>query len=204
MRSIQNKKKRLNLQILSSIFKHLLLPILVILELISFNSCVPVIYIENQSPVLTKNSLSNDFYTFGKFEKVPADAIFICEIYTRGNFFSKAKYRLDESIDLLKEKAIDVGGNALQISKIYYPSPFGSKSYDIKAKVFYLSSPPKKCFIIVSEKYIPKIGNTILKISRNNQIYGSGNSYPLYLNGEFVCSLDVGESIKIELSSRIT
>ena len=71
----------------------------------SFNSCVPVIYIENQSPVLTKNLLSNDFYTFGKFEKIAADAIFICEIYTRGNFFSKAKYRLDESIDLVKRKS---------------------------------------------------------------------------------------------------
>ena len=163
-----------------------------------FNSCAPIIKIENQSPIADRNAFSDDFHIFGKYELVPGDAKIVGQIFSEGGFFTKMEYRVDESLELLQEKATEMGGNSLQIVDIYTPTPLGSKSYDIRANVLRLSSKPSRGFILLKANTYSKTETHIISISRKNKVYGSGNSYPLYINREFVCSLDAGDQIIIK------
>jgi len=169
-----------------------------------FNSCAPIVKIENQSSNIAKKAPSDDFYIFGKYELVPDDAIIIGEIFSEGGFFTKMEFRVDESLELLQEKASEMRGNSLQIVDIHTPTPLGSKSYDIRAKVLLLSSEPSRGFLLLKPTTFPKREDSIINISRKNMVYGSGNSYPLYLNREFVCSLDAGDKISIKLLNELS
>lgn len=189
---------------MSSNFRVAILKSLIILYLILFNSCAPIVKIENQSPIINRNGFPADFCIFGKYELIPSDAIIIGQIFSEGGFFTKMEYKVDESLELLREKAIEMGGNSLQIVEIHTPTPFGSKSYDIKANVLRLSSNPSRGFILLKSNSFSKTEGSIISISRKNKVYGSGNSYPLYLNREFVCSLDAGDKIIIKLLNKLS
>jgi hypothetical protein len=164
-----------------------------------FSSCAPIVKVENQVPIVDRSAYSDDFYIFGKFEAVPDDAKIIGKVLTEGGFFTKMEYRVDESLKMLQAKATEMGGNSLQIVDIHTPSPFGSKSYDIRANVLRLSSKPDRGFELLKVNTCPKAEAPIISISRKNKVYGSGNSYPLYINREFVCSIDAGDQINVML-----
>lgn len=132
---------------------------------------------------------------------IPQNTKILEKIQTKGNFFSSMKFRVNESIELLKIRAKQLGGNAVRIEKIDFPGPFKSKSYDIIADVLLIEEQPKRYFEIVKGSLNDK--SIYINLYRPNILFGSGLSYPVYLNDYFIGGLDNNSKLTIRFKEKI-
>ncbi len=160
----------------------------IILLCLIFVSCTPKLALINGGRIDTNIDLIKDIYIFGKNEDLPKGTKILGEIETKGNFFTSEKYKVNEAIELIKKGTEQLGGNAVRIEEIKFPGPFKSKSYDIVAVVLLIKELPKRNFEIVTESYDKE--GVFVKLYRPNILFGSGLSYPVYLNNSFIGGLD--------------
>jgi hypothetical protein len=161
-------------------------------------SCSPKLSVMGGVKTETEN-VTREVYVFGKNEIVPENTSFLGKVETKGNFFTSGKFKVNESIELIKKGALQLNGNAVKIEEIRSPGPFKSKSYDITAMVLQIEKNPVQSFRVV-----PGTNNKdseYLKLYRPKRVFGSGISYPVYINNAFVCGLDNGKKITIELEN---
>ena len=162
-------------------------------------SCSPQLRVVSGAKIEAIYSTQGEIYVFGGNEEIPGGARYIGEVETKGNFFSTMNVRVNESIELLKTGAAQMNGNALVTEEIAFPGPFKSKSYDIRAKVYNIKDLPDKSYNLVTET--TDNGMRYVKLYRPKNTFGSGLSYPVYLNEQFVLGLDNNRKVVIELGS---
>jgi hypothetical protein len=136
-----------------------------------------------------------------KYEVLPQNTTVLGEIKTKGNFFTSERFRVNQSIVLIKEGAKQLNANAVKIEQIKFPGPFNSKSYDITALALRIDHVTSQIFKTVSETN--NKNSRYIKLYRPNILFGSGISYPVYINNAFVCGLDNDNKITIEISDEI-
>lgn len=163
-------------------------------------SCSPRLLISHGETIQIED-ITNKIYVLGKNEPYPQNSTILGEIKTKGNFFTSDRFRVNQSIELIKKGAIQLNANAVKIEEIRFPGPFNSKSYDITALGLHIEQETKQRFDLVSE--IDNKNNRHIKLYRPNILFGSGISYPIYINNAFVCGLDNDSRITIELLDEI-
>jgi hypothetical protein len=130
---------------------------------------------------------------------MPENTSFLGKVETKGNFFTSDKFKVNESIELIKKGALQLNGNAVKIEEIKSPGPFKSKSYDIIAMVLQIEKLPVQCFKFVTESN--NKNSRYIRLYRPKRVFGSGISYPIYINNSFVSGLDNDNKITIELEN---
>jgi hypothetical protein len=169
---------------------------IIALTSIALISCSPKLSV--LSGVKTENeNLPQEVHVFGKNEIMPENTSLLGKVETKGNFFTSAKFKVNESIELIKKGALQLNGNAVKIEEIKFPGPFKSKSYDITAMVLHIEKLPIQYFNVVTETN--NKDSKYIKLYRPKRVLGSGISYPIYINNMFVCGLDNDHKIAIEL-----
>ena len=163
-------------------------------------SCTPQLKIVEGQKIEPAPGSLKEVSVLGINEPVPEGARFIDNIQTSGNFFSKMDIRVNESVNILKAGADQLNGNIIVIQDIAFPGPFKSKSYDIRAQVYISEVAPRKNFVLA--KSISAEKNYIM-LFRDKRTFGSGLSFPVYLNDQFVGGLDNGRKYCIELDKDI-
>jgi hypothetical protein len=164
----------------------------------TFISCSPKLSVISGVKIETENA-SQEVHVFGKNEIMPENTSFLGKVETKGNFFTSDKFKVNESIELIKKGALQLNGNAVKIEEIKPPGPFKSKSYDITAMVLQIEKIPIQSFKVVTETN--NKNSRYLKLYRQKTVFGSGISYPIYINNDFVCGLDNDNKITIELEN---
>ncbi len=165
---------------------------------IALVSCSPKLSVISGVRIATEN-VTREVYVFGKNEIMPENTAFLGKVETKGNFFTSDKFKVKESIELIKEGALQLNGNAVKIEEIRPPGPFKTKSYDITALVLQLEKLPIQSFKVVTETN--NKDSRYIKLYRPKRVFGSGISYPIYINNAFVCGLDNDQKITIELEN---
>ncbi|MFZ4547713.1 MAG: hypothetical protein ACOYN4_09775 [Bacteroidales bacterium] len=143
--------------------------------------------------------MTQEVHVFGQNEIMPENTSFLGKVETKGNFFTSDKFKVNESIELIKKGALQLNGNAVKIEEIKTPGPFKSKSYDVTAMVLQIEKIPIQSFKVVTETN--NKDSRYLKLYRPKKVFGSGISYPIYINNDFVCGLDNDNKIAIELEN---
>jgi hypothetical protein len=174
--------------------------LIIVLTIVSLFSCTPKLSIIGGVKIETEN-VKQEVSIFGKNEIMPENTSFLGKIETKGNFFTSDKFKVNESIELIKKGALQLNGNAVKIEEIKFPGPFKSKSYDITAIVLRIEKIPIQSFKVVTETN--NKDSRYLKLYRPNKVFGSGISYPIYINNSFVCGLDNNNKIAIELENDV-
>jgi hypothetical protein len=165
---------------------------------ITLISCSPKLSVISGVKIETEN-MTQEVHVFGKNEIMPENTSFLGKVETKGNFFTSDKFKVNESIELIKKGALQLNGNAVKIEEIKSPGPFKSKSYDITAMVLQIEKLPIQSFKVVTETN--NKNSRYLKLYRPNRVFGSGISYPIYIYNSFVCGLDNDHKITIELEN---
>jgi len=163
---------------------------------ITLVSCSPKLSVLSGVKAENENA-TQEVYVFGKNEIMPENTSLLGKLETKGNFFTSDKFKVNESIELIKKGALQLNGNAVRIEEIKFPGPFKSKSYDITAMVLQIEKLPIQCFKVVTETN--NKDSKYIKFYRPERVLGSGISYPIYINNTFVCGLDNDHKIAIEL-----
>ncbi len=166
---------------------------------ITLISCSPKLSVISGVKIETEN-VSQEVYVFGKNEIMPENTAFLGKVETKGNFFTSDKFKVNESLELIKDGALQLNGNAVKIEEIRSPGPFKSKSYDITAMVLQIEQKPIQRFRIVTETN--NKDSKYIKLYRPKKVFGSGISYPIYINNVFVSGLDNDNKIAIELENK--
>lgn len=161
-------------------------------------SCSPKLSVISGVIIETENK-TQEVHVFGKNEIMPENTSFLGKAETKGNFFTSDKFKVNESIELIKKGALQLNGNAVKIEEIKTPGPFKSKSYDVTAMVLQIEKIPIQSFKIVTETN--NKDSRYLKLYRPKKVFGSGISYPIYINNAFVCGLDNDNKLTIELEN---
>jgi len=175
--------------------------IALILFLLFFVSCSPKLTILNGEKINTNNILADDIYVFGSNQDIPPKTKILGKIETKGNFFTSMEdYRVNESMALIKMGAKELGGNAVKIEKITFPGPFKSKSYDIIAEVLLIEEQPKDEHEVIYDSIINSAD--CINLYRTNNLFGSGISYPVYINNCFIGGLDNNSKFTIILKNK--
>jgi hypothetical protein len=136
---------------------------------------------------------------FGINYSFPQKPNLIGKVRTKGNFFSD--FSLEKSIEVIRKSTCFYEGNALRIIKIKEPSIVGSKSYDIEAEVIRLDSFPERKAELLCKDFKFDTTAYYINIKRSNKILGSAGCYPLYIDNEFICSIENGKEYKIRLKN---
>ncbi len=161
-------------------------------------SCSPKLSVISGVIIETENK-TQEVHVFGKNEIMPENTSFLGKVETKGNFFTSDKFKVNESIELIKKGALQLNGNAVKIEEIKSPGPFKSKSYDITAMVLQIEKLPVQCFKVVTESN--NKNSRYIRLYRPKRVFGSGISYPIYINNSFVSGLDNDNKITIELEN---
>ncbi len=161
-------------------------------------SCSPKLSVISGVIIETENK-TQEVHVFGKNEIMPENTSFLGKVETKGNFFTSDKFKVNESIELIKKGALQLNGNAVKIEEIKSPGPFKSKSYDIIAMVLQIEKLPVQCFKFVTESN--NKNSRYIRLYRPKRVFGSGISYPIYINNSFVSGLDNDNKITIELEN---
>lgn len=167
--------------------------------LIIFVSCSPKLTITSSMKSEKISKVNKCDYIFGKNETVPDSSIVVAEFRTKGNFFTSMNFRVNQSINLIQKGITDLNYSVIKIEEIKFPGPFKSKSYDIKGEILLL----KKCPIVKGRlvNEITDVSKKYVKLYRPNRLFGSGISFPIYLNEQFLCGLDNDSKRIIEIDS---
>lgn len=170
-----------------------------ILIILLFYSCsAPKLTITSKFDSPKENNENKSLIVFGKNWIIPDSSIVVGEFKTRGNFFTSMDYRVNQSLDLVKKATNNLNCNAIRIDEIKFPGPFRSKSFDIKGKILLLKKVPK--YYGYPVKNTNDKNKRYIKIYRPNKIFGSGISFPVFLNEQFLFAIDNDSKSIIELS----
>jgi hypothetical protein len=167
------------------------------LILILLTSCAPKLIITKNLENNTLQKINNCNCIFGKNMVLLKSSIVVANFETKGNFFTSGKFRVNESMNIVKKGITDLNYNALKIEDIEFPGPFKSKSYDIKGQILMLDNCPTAKGQLAKQAEDPN--KKYIKLYRLNKIFGSGISFPIYLNEHLLCGLDNNNKITIEI-----
>ena len=117
--------------------------IFILIILLIYSCTAPKLTITSKFDSPKENNENTSLIVFGKNWVIPDSSIVVGEFKTRGNFFTSMDYRVNQSLDLVKKATNNLNCNAIRIDEIKFPSPFRSKSYDIKGKILLLKKVPK-------------------------------------------------------------
>jgi len=170
----------------------------ILLILTVFTACSPKVLITNINKNKAVEGDRNCSYIYGKNEILLDSTITIADFQTKGHFFTAAKYRVNKSLELVKNENFEFEYNAIQIENIEFPGPFKSKSYDISGKLLMTKECPTPKSRLVNQMN-SKDKNYIV-VYRKNRVFGSGISFPIFFNEHFMCGLNNDSKIIIELS----
>jgi len=99
-------------------------------------SCAPTVQYQGERKSRTKQSTISDIIVFDQNSYIPSNANILGSIYI-GDSGLSVGCSLNEVIDIAKRKAIEVGGDAIQITELKTPD-FSSTCYRIRANILAL------------------------------------------------------------------